>query len=229
MVATVLSPSDVVRVPVRANGREVFTLLDAEDMERLGSLSLSLGSHGYAQMWWGHRVTLVHRWVLGLEKGDRRIGDHINGDRLDNRRANLRAVTASGSSQNVPGRGKSKYRGVSQARSGRWTAQVQFQGVVYHLGTFATEQAAALAADQKRRELMPDYVGLRMRSDNFGVPDPRTDAGRRRARREAEEVRAWARDRGLEVPEVGRIPVAVRRAFDAAHPLNQQLEMWETA
>lgn len=142
----------------RRSGLLVPVLLDAEDAERLGGRRLSIGSHGYAQMWETKKVTLVHRWVLGLCKGDRRIGDHINGNKLDNRRSNLRIVDASGSSQNVSGRGRSRFRGVYPSRNGRWNAKVKFQGRYHCLGTFDTEEEAAAVADAKRRELMPFYV-----------------------------------------------------------------------
>jgi hypothetical protein len=38
------------------------------------------------------RIITMHREILGLERGDGLYGDHINGDTLDNRKANLRAV-----------------------------------------------------------------------------------------------------------------------------------------
>lgn len=139
----------------------VPVLMDPDDYLRylaFGCRSLSIGSHGYAQMWHGRTCILLHRWILNLKPGDRMIGDHRNGDRLNNRRSNLRVVNPSGSSQNVAGRGKSKFRGVHPAKSGRWTARVKYRGKNYMLGTFATEEAAAQAADTKRRELMPFYV-----------------------------------------------------------------------
>ena len=146
-----------VKVPVSANGADVFCWLDADVAERLGERKLSLGSHGYAQMWDG-QVSLVHRWVMGAKPRDGKIVDHINGNKLDNRRSNLRIVDASGSSQNVSGRGRSRFRGVYPTRSGRWQARVKFQGMVHYLGNYATEEEAAAVAEAKRRELMPFYV-----------------------------------------------------------------------
>jgi hypothetical protein len=136
----------------------VPVLMDSEYITRLAGRKLSIGSHGYAQMFEEKRVILVHRWVLGLCKGDGLIGDHKNGNRLDNRRSNLRIVDASGSSQNVSGRGRSRFRGVHRARSGRWTARTKFQGQTHYLGTYDTEEEAAAVAAAKRIELMPFYV-----------------------------------------------------------------------
>lgn len=39
------------------------------------------------------RMVYLHRFLLGLKKGDKLVGDHINRDTLDNRRCNLRAVS----------------------------------------------------------------------------------------------------------------------------------------
>jgi hypothetical protein len=70
-------------VPVSAKDRDdVVAVLDFEDFTRLAGRKLSLGSHGYAQMWDEELVTLVHRWVMGAKRRDGRIVDHFNGDRL---------------------------------------------------------------------------------------------------------------------------------------------------
>lgn len=145
-----------------AKRKELFVpvLLDAEDVVRLRGRRLSIGSHGYAQMWAsesGRHIEVLHRWVMGAVKGDGNIIDHINGVRTDNRRANLRIVDASGSSQNVRGRGRSPYRGVYLVK-GRWSARVKFQGQVYYLGSYDTQEEAAAVAEAKRIELMPSYV-----------------------------------------------------------------------
>lgn len=211
------SSPDVAKVPVKAGEVYFLTLMDASDAEQLGERRLSLGSHGYAQIYWEGRVTLLHRWILGLKRGDRRIGDHINGDPLDNRRANLRAVTPSGSSQNVSGRGVSKFRGVYPARSGKWNAQVKSGGVVYYLGTFASEETAALAADKKRRELMPDYAGIRLLGASRRA-DKRRHVERVARKTRLEKVREWARANGFEVNSVGRVPGKALRAYADEHP-----------
>lgn len=46
------------------------------------------------------RDEYLHRIILGLKRGDRRIGDHINRDKLDCRRKNLRITDAKGNAKN---------------------------------------------------------------------------------------------------------------------------------
>lgn len=49
---------------------------------------------------------------------------------------------------------KSKYRGVSQNRIGKWTAEIKEpKGQRYHLGCFVTEREAAIAYNTKAKEL----------------------------------------------------------------------------
>jgi hypothetical protein len=187
-------PAGTDLVPVAAGDFFVFTLMDTADVERLGDRRLALGSHGYAQLYWDKRVTLLHRWILGLDPGDRRIGDHINGNPLDNRRANLRAVTAGGSSQNVGGHGQSGYRGVYPTRNGRWEAKVKVRGKSHYLGTFDSRETAAVAADAKRRELMTDYAGIRAGRGTHS--DVRTAAERESRRVVSVQIRTWARAHG---------------------------------
>jgi hypothetical protein len=48
----------------------------------------------------GSGTTHMSRLILGLEKGDSREADHLNGDRLDNRRCNLRITDHKGNAEN---------------------------------------------------------------------------------------------------------------------------------
>lgn len=145
----VLASCGELTVPVR---------MDAEDAERLDGRKLSIGSHGYAQMWDKGRVTLVHRWVMDAAPRDGRIVDHLSGDRLDDRKANLRFVTASESSANVKPHGSSGHRGVYPMRE-KWQARAKLGGRVHYLGTYATPEEAAQVAHLWRLENMPGYTG----------------------------------------------------------------------
>lgn len=104
----------------------------------------------------GH--ALLHRLILGLEPGDPRYGDHIDGNRLDYRRSNLRILTSAQSAQNVSGwvNSSSRHRGVSRnARRRQYEAYASRNGRKIHLGWFADEQAAAVSAAAWRAEHMP--------------------------------------------------------------------------
>lgn len=138
-----------------------FTLIDAADHERVSAFTWSQGTHGYPvrQKKEGGRgrCFLLHRELLGLQRGDKRQADHINRDRLDNRRCNLRVVTHAQNSQNEPAHGgSSKYRGVSwNKEKGKWQAYAMLAGRQKNLGYFDSETAAASVASHYRSVHMP--------------------------------------------------------------------------
>ena len=122
--------------------------MDPSDIIRLGGRKLSIGSHGYAQIWDG-RVKLLHRWILRLEVGNPLVGDHINRNILDNRRSNLRAVTPTESNANRDPSVKSAWgTGVRPQKSGRMAAQVKRSRVTYHLGTYDSVEEAQEAREE---------------------------------------------------------------------------------
>lgn len=85
--------------------------------------------------------------------------DHINGDRGDDRWANLRLATFGQNSVNRLGWGRSKLRGVYQPRgSAKWCAYIKEHGRARHLGTFPTKDAAAAAYDAVAAQLYGEFV-----------------------------------------------------------------------
>lgn len=84
------------KIPLRRRDGTLvaYTLLDPEDYARFNDRRWSLQATGYAQGWDRHikKVRTLHREIMALPIGDYRHVDHINGDKLDNRRANLRAA-----------------------------------------------------------------------------------------------------------------------------------------
>jgi HNH endonuclease len=96
-------------VPVTVKGWDhVVAVLDFADF----TSSTGGSSNGYTQMRDDTRVTLVHSRVMGTKPRDAGSVDHVNGDRLDDRRLNLRFVTAAEYSADVKIRAASGYRGV---------------------------------------------------------------------------------------------------------------------
>lgn len=104
-------------------------------------------------------LVLLHRQILGLEKGDGLTGDHINGNTLDNRRENLRIATymENGRNRGKQANNTSGFKGVSwHKRNRKWWAQIQVDGKHFSLGFFTTpEKAHAIyceAATKQHRE-----------------------------------------------------------------------------
>jgi hypothetical protein len=99
----------------------------------------------------------MHRLIMAAPDG---IGvDHINGDGLDNRRANLRLASQRDNSANMAVRASSAtgFKGVSWKRRNRkWQAQI---GRTY-LGIFASAEEAARAYDHAAREAWGEFAHL---------------------------------------------------------------------
>ena len=74
--------------------------------------------------------------------------DHVNGDGLDNRRANLRPANHSQNAANrIRLHGRTGLRGVTRHRSGRWQAAITVAGKYFYLGLHSTPEDAARAYD----------------------------------------------------------------------------------
>jgi len=148
-----------VEVPAVQRDRIRIVLIDYDDYLSLPSRRLSVASHGYAQVCIpGLGVsTLLHRWLLGLKAGDGLIGDHINGYKLDNRRANLRIVTPGESSANMSAQSNTGYRGVYPNKR-KFSAVATVAGKRTYLGVFNTPEEADAVVHAWRLENMPGYV-----------------------------------------------------------------------
>jgi len=108
-----------------------------------------------------HRLVLARMLGRSLQPGE--VGDHINGNKLDNHRSNLRVATHQQNAWNrAPQRGsRSKYSGVwISNRSKRWAAFVKRDGVRYHIGYFDTDDEAAWMRDQWASTLHGEYARL---------------------------------------------------------------------
>ena len=135
---------DVAVVPLT---RGLVSIIDAADAHHADGYNWYASGDGYAsrKLWIGNgqKLILLHRLIIGAQDG--LYVDHVNGDRLDNRRSNLREATNSQNQANARKRSNcgSAFKGVTwnEAR-GRWQAQIKRGGLNRYLGLFETEQAA---------------------------------------------------------------------------------------
>ena len=90
--------------------------------------------------------------------------DHINGDREDNRIANLRLATRSENLRNkrkFP-KNKSGYVGVSFYKErGNWNAKIGVNGKYINLGYFSTKEEAAKARAEAEKKYWGEYAIMR--------------------------------------------------------------------
>lgn len=126
------------------------TKIDKEDVALVtGQSRWSLTSDGYVR----NNDILLHR--LLLDAPDDLQVDHINGDRMDNRRSNLRLVTCAENRQNCIGKeGRDSFRNISWRESrNKWEVTVMVDGVSHWVGRFDTMEQAKREARKARRSL----------------------------------------------------------------------------
>jgi hypothetical protein len=97
--------------------------------------------------------------------------DHINGDKMDNRRCNLRFATHAQNNQNKGLRRDSTtgYKGVCfDKRSGKYIAYINANGKRTYLGYFKDKLSAAYAYDAAALKLHGEYARPNfMKEENY--------------------------------------------------------------
>ena len=109
----------------------------------------------------GHKTIRMHRQITNCPKGLE--VDHIDHNGLNNQKYNLRICNHSQNQCNRKGNGSSKYLGVSIEKNGNYKrirASIQTNKKSINLGCFYTEKQAALAYDQKAKELHGEFANL---------------------------------------------------------------------
>jgi len=114
---------------------------------------------GYLSVGIEGRDFLLHRVIWAMHTGnwpDGKLIDHIDGDGLNNRIANLREATHQQNMRNVKVKERDLPRGVY--RNGKsFQVRVQIDGSKRDFGTYATVEEAAAVAEQKRREFHGEF------------------------------------------------------------------------
>ena len=127
--------------------------VDDEDYDYLSRFSWWTMTQGYAVTEAnGRQVMMVHE-ILGRPPEGYDV-DHINGDKLDNQRHNLRLVTRATNMQNRIRKKKNPtgFLGV-HPNNNKFIARIGYNYKILNLGTFASPEAAARTYDKAARKL----------------------------------------------------------------------------
>lgn len=144
-----------------------YTIIDSIDFEWLNQYRWQVDSDGYAVRRMlkgeGHRNGKIRmpRFIVNPPKG--MVVDHINGNKLDNRRENLRVCTQAENARNrkVTKRNKCGYKGIYWVeRDKRWKGYIHVKGKGLHLGYFKTLLEGAQAYDQAALKYFKEFAHL---------------------------------------------------------------------
>ena len=170
----------------KTEGREIpltqgkVALVDAEDYDELNKYKWYAHKHKRARAYYARRGVgsgkdkkslAMHRVIMNAPNGI--VVDHINGDGLDNRKSNMRLCTNKENCRNqVKGTGRkytSQYKGVTYFRpTKKWKAEIVYNRETTCLGYFLIEKDAALAYDNKAKELYGEFANLNLKENTDG-------------------------------------------------------------
>ena len=126
-----------------------FALVDDDDFDELMKYKWHVSRNGYAVRNLPRKLaksgtTLMHRFIFCATNINKQI-DHVNGNKLDNTRSNLRVAT---NQQNSFNRGrqhnnKSGFKGVCWDDGVRkWRASIRLDGFQNYLGIYDDKESA---------------------------------------------------------------------------------------
>lgn len=130
--------------------------IDNDDFNTIKDIFWSRHINGYA---FNLKYGLLHKLIIDCPKG--MTIDHINGDKLDNRKSNLRICTQAQNCQNRPKKrgSKSKYKGVSWHREmKKWVANICYNKKQIRIGFYNTPEEAYKAYCLKANELHGEFA-----------------------------------------------------------------------
>lgn len=153
------------------HGRGKFAIIDADDFRSLAIYHWIGHTDGscYTIFYAGvnartgkglYQRTLMHRLIMQPSGG--LVVDHINGDKLDNRKANLRVCTIGDNTRHQLRRrsdNTSGYRGVKKGKTpGTWDAEITINYKVVYLGRYRSKHDAARAYNKKVVEVRGEFA-----------------------------------------------------------------------
>lgn len=169
MASSIQKDNKMKTIEILLGGKKGGTaLVDEADYEKVSGYSWRLNSRGYvitnlprngAKT---QKQVLLHHLVLGKPENGL-VTDHINHDKTDNRKTNLRICTKS---QNAHNQGLSRnntsgYKGVAyETRTNKYRAYIWFNKKSIKLGSFASAEEASTAYARAAKRYFGEYCHI---------------------------------------------------------------------
>lgn len=135
-----------------------LAIVDKDDYDSLIKCKWYIRKDGYLN---NARGKLIHRIIMNPPSN--MVIDHINRDKLDNRKCNLRICNQSQNlfnQESVRG-GTSKYKGVHwHTKRKGWIAKIMVNKKLIHIGQFKSELDAANAYNESAKKYYGEFARL---------------------------------------------------------------------
>lgn len=159
---------------IKASNKDVDILVDDEDFEKLVKYSWCIVEKGFVRARVNGKKMLIHRFILNLTPYDPQV-DHIDHNRLNNCKSNLRLATNQQNQRNTrkpKGNYTSRFKGVHfSKRRGKWLARIFINKKAIYLGYYDNEEDAARAYNIAAITKFGEFACLNDVDMSIDIPD----------------------------------------------------------
>lgn len=159
---------------IKLSNSEKVTIVDDCDYDKFNDVGWSINFHGYAvskNRDINNNLLFLHREILGISNTDL-ITDHINHNKLDNRKCNLRICTKLDNNKNVKKKTDRKYSSIYKgvfwcSHTNRWRVNIISNGIRVFVGYYNLEVHGAIAYNEAALRYHGEYACLNEIPDEF--------------------------------------------------------------
>lgn len=161
--ASIKIDGDIAMVPLMGRGGVIraWATIDAGNVSVVADSRWCMTARGYAVARIDGAIIYMHTMLVKAPFGW--VVDHIDGDKLNNLTANLRAcqqIDNSRNRKNLSKNNTSGYKGVTKTAEGRWRARITDNGTEVRLGHYDTQEEAALAYNKAAIEIYGEFAAI---------------------------------------------------------------------
>ena len=131
-------------------------MIDDKDAKKLKGKNIHLSGDNYPYFYSNGRKVKVYRYIMNAPKG--KIVDHINRNKLDNRRVNLRLCTPQQNNWNSKAKRGKVFKGVSPTHNGKFRVRIMKNGVSHYLGVFNSAIEGAKEYNRMAKKLFGRFA-----------------------------------------------------------------------
>ena len=164
------------------------TIIDLDDIDKVKNIKWYMNSEGYIV---NSTIGRMHRFIMNCPED--MVVDHINHNKLDNRKCNLRICTIAENNKNRKkqnGNYRSQYKGVGwHKNSGKWSTIIYINNKRKYIGLYDDELEASIEYDKasimyhgaycKTNHPIENYIdyiiGLGLDPTDFGIEEGGAD------------------------------------------------------